>query len=133
MQNALKGIKMELGDCAFPLLRSISTTEDLNAGFKDVDCAFFVGSKPRAKGQERSDLLKQNASIFRVQGEALAKNASRGCKSLVVGNPANTNALILATHAKGLPRENFCAMTRLDHDRALWQISEKTNTPVEKI
>ena len=133
MQNALKGVKMELGDCAFPLLRSITTTDNLNEGFKDVECAFFVGSKPRGKGQERGDLLKQNAAIFAVQGEALAKNANKNVRSLVVGNPANTNALILATHAKGLPRENFTAMTRLDHDRALWQISEKTNTPVDQI
>jgi malate dehydrogenase len=133
MQNALNGVKMELGDCAFPLLRSITATSDLNEGFKDVDCAFFVGAKPRGKGQERSDLLKQNAAIFASQGQALANNASKNVKSLVVGNPANTNALILSHHAKGIPKESFCAMTRLDHDRALWQISEKTNTPVNDI
>jgi malate dehydrogenase len=132
-QKALSGVAMELGDCAFPLLKGIVCTDKLEVGFKDIDAALFVGAKPRGPGMERADLLQENAKIFIAQGKALNEHASRNCKSLVVGNPANTNALILSTHAKDIPRENFCAMTRLDHDRALWQISEKTNTPLTEI
>ena len=92
-----------------------------------------MGAKPRQKGQERADLLKENAKIFIEQGKALDQHARKSVKVLVVGNPANTNALIVSTHAKGIPRENFCAMTRLDHDRALWQLAEKTKRPITAI
>lgn len=105
----------------------------LRVGFKDIDAALLVGAKPRSKGMERGDLLMENAKIFVEQGKALGQHASRNVKVLVVGNPANTNALIASTHAKGIPRENFCAMTRLDHDRALWQLAEKTGSSVTDI
>lgn len=103
------------------------------AGFKDIDAALLVGAKPRSKGMERGDLLMENAKIFIEQGKALGQHANKNVKVLVVGNPANTNALIASTHAKGIPRENFCAMTRLDHDRALWQLAEKTGKPVSAL
>lgn len=106
---------------------------NLNSGFKDVDAALLVGAKPRGKGQERGDLLQENAKIFIPQGRALNEHASRDVKVLVVGNPANTNCLIAATHAKDLPKENFAAMTRLDHDRALWQIAQKTGSTVNDV
>jgi malate dehydrogenase len=102
-------------------------------GFKDVEAALLVGAKPRGKGMERGDLLQENAKIFIPQGKALNDHAHRDVKVLVVGNPANTNCLIAATHAKDLPKENFCAMTRLDHDRAVWQVAEKTGTPVSDV
>jgi malate dehydrogenase len=132
-QKALSGVAMELGDCAFPLLREIVCTDNLQVGFKDVQAALLVGAKPRSKGMERGDLLQENAKIFIPQGKALNDYAHRDVKTLIVGNPANTNCLIAATHAKDLPKENFAAMTRLDHDRAVWQVAEKTNSPVPSI
>jgi malate dehydrogenase len=127
MESKLKGVKMELDDCAFPLLHGINTTSNLSVGYKDCDAAFLVGSKPRGPGMERGDLLKQNGAIFVEQGKAIGDNASRLVKVLVVGNPANTNCLIAMKNAKGLKPENFNAMTRLDHNRALSQLAEKAN------
>jgi malate dehydrogenase len=132
-QKALKGVAMELGDCAFPLLQGIVCTDDLKVGFTDVEAALLVGAKPRGKGQERGDLLMENAKIFIPQGKAINDYAHRDIRVLVVGNPANTNALITATHAKDLPKKNFAAMTRLDHDRAVWQVAEKTGSAVADI
>lgn len=132
-QKALTGVAMELGDCAFPLLRDIVCTDDLKVGFRDIEAALLVGAKPRGKGMERGDLLQENAKIFIPQGKALNEYAHRDVRTLVVGNPANTNCLIAATHAKDLPKKNFCAMTRLDHDRAVWQVAEKTGSPVTDI
>lgn len=132
-QKALSGVAMELGDCAFPLLREIVCTDNLSVGFKDVQAALLVGAKPRSKGMERGDLLQENAKIFIPQGRALNDYAHRDVKTLIVGNPANTNCLITATHAKDLPKENFAAMTRLDHDRAVWQVAEKTGSPVPSV
>lgn len=131
MEAKLTGVKMELDDCAFPLLVQANTTTKLSEGFKDIDVALLVGSKPRGKGMERSDLLKQNGAIFVDQGKALGDHAKRNVKVLVVGNPANTNCLIAMKNAKGLRPENFNAMTRLDHNRALAQLAQKTNTPVQ--
>ena len=132
-QKALTGVAMELGDCAFPLLRDIVCTDDLKVGFRDVESALLVGAKPRGKGMERGDLLQENAKIFIPQGKAINDYASRDVRVLIVGNPANTNCLIAATHAKDLPKENFCAMTRLDHDRAVWQVAERTGSPVADV
>jgi malate dehydrogenase len=132
-QKALTGVAMELGDCAFPLLRDIVCTDNLSVGFKDVEAALLVGAKPRAKGQERGDLLLENAKIFIPQGKALNDHANRNVRTLIVGNPANTNCLIAATHAKDLPKENFAAMMRLDHDRAVWQVAEKAGSSVPEV
>ena len=132
-QKALKGVAMELGDCAFPLLQGIVCTDDLKTGFTDVEAALLVGAKPRGKGMERGDLLMENAKIFIPQGKAINDYAHRDIRVLVVGNPANTNALITATQAKDLPKKNFAAMTRLDHDRAVWQVAEKTGSAVADI
>ncbi len=132
-EKALEGVKAELHDCAFPLLDDIVTTSDLSTGFKDVDYAFMVGSKPRGPGMERADLLKDNGQIFVGVGKAMADNASRDCKTIVVGNPANTNCLILQHYAKGIPSENFTAMTRLDHNRALTQLALNTGSKVTDI
>ncbi|MBM9519493.1 malate dehydrogenase [Desulforhopalus vacuolatus] len=126
--GALKGVVMELNDCAFPLVQGIVPTDDPNVAFKDVDYAMLVGSMPRKKGMERSDLLQKNGAIFTTQGKALNDNASRDVKVLVVGNPANTNSLIAMKNAPDLPRENFTAMMRLDHNRSLSQLAEKTGT-----
>ncbi len=123
--NALQGVVMELKDCAFPLLHRIEVTDDPNVAFKNVDYAFLVGARPRGPGMERKDLLEANAAIFTVQGKALSDVASRGVKVLVTGNPANTNALIALSNAPNLRPENFSAMTRLDHNRALSQLAEK--------
>jgi len=131
MESRLVGVKMELEDCAFPLLAKTNTTSKLSEGFKDVDIAFLVGSKPRTKGMERGDLLKQNGKIFVEQGKALSDHAKRSVKVLVVGNPANTNCLIAMKNAPSLKPENFTAMTRLDHNRAEAQLAIKTNTPVQ--
>ncbi len=131
--NALKGVVMELNDCAFPLVAGIIPTDDPNVAFKDTDYAVLVGARPRGPGMERSDLLKANAAIFSVQGKALNDNASRNVKVLVVGNPANTNALITLKNAPDLNPRNFTAMMRLDHNRALSQLAEKTNTHTTKI
>lgn len=123
--DALKGVVMELNDCAFPLVQGIVASDDPLIGFKDVDYALLVGSKPRGPGMERGDLLKDNGKIFSVQGKALSDVAARDVKVLVVGNPANTNALIAAANAPDLDPKQFTAMTRLDHNRALSQLGEK--------
>ena len=132
-QNAVKGVMMELQDCAFPLLAGMVATDDPEVAFKDADIAILVGARPRSKGMERADLLQANAAIFTVQGAALNKVASRNVKVLVVGNPANTNAYIAMKSAPDLPAKNFTAMLRLDHNRALSQLSEKTGKPVAAI
>ena len=126
----------ELHDCAFPLLDSVVCATDPVTGFKDVDYAFMVGAKPRGPGMERADLLKDNGQIFVGVGKAMADHAKRDCKTIVVGNPANTNCLILQKYAEGIPKENFTAMTRLDHNRALTQLALQTGsktTDIEKM
>ncbi len=123
---ALQGVVMELNDCAFPLLAGVVTTDDANVAFKDVSYALLVGSRPRGPGMERKDLLEANGAIFAPQGQALNKNARRDVKVLVVGNPANTNALIAQQNAPDLDPSCFTAMVRLDHNRALSQLAEKT-------
>ncbi|KQT08781.1 malate dehydrogenase [Ramlibacter sp. Leaf400] len=132
-QKALKGVMMELEDCAFPLLAGMEAHGDPATGFKDTDYALLVGARPRGPGMERADLLAANAQIFTAQGKALDKVASRNVKVLVVGNPANTNAYIAMKSAPSLPRENFTAMLRLDHNRALSQVAAKTGTRVGDI
>ena len=132
-QKALKGVMMELQDCAFPLLADMQAHSDPMTAFKDVEYALLVGSRPRGPGMERSDLLAANAQIFTAQGKALNAVAARNVKVLVVGNPANTNAWIAMKSAPDLPRENFTAMLRLDHNRALSQLAEKTGKPVASI
>ena len=131
--DALKGVVMELDDCAFPLLQEVVYTDDANVAFKDTDCALLVGSRPRGPGMERKDLLEANAAIFSVQGKALNDNASRDVKVLVVGNPANTNALIAQRNAPDLSARNFTAMTRLDHNRAMAQLAAKAGKHVTEI
>src|SRR5581483_2625490 len=131
--QALKGVAMELEDCAFPLLAGIVLTDDPRAAFRDADVALLVGARPRTKGMERKDLLEANGAIFTVQGRALNEAAKRAVKVLVVGNPANTNAYIAMKSAPDLPRENFTAMLRLDHNRALSQLALKTGKPVASI
>lgn len=131
--KALHGVEMELRDCAFPLLEEIVTTTDINVGFKDVDYALLIGSMPRTKGMERSDLLSANGKIFAPQGRAINDHASRNVKVLIVGNPANTNALITVKNAPDLSATQFSSMMRLDHNRAISQLSTKTATPVTKI
>ena len=131
--DALKGVVMELEDCAFPLLADIVQTDDATVAFKDVDYALLVGARPRGPGMERKDLLEANAAIFSAQGKALNDVASRDVKVLVVGNPANTNALIAQRNAPDLDPRNFTAMTRLDHNRAMAQLAEKTDSTVNGI
>uniref|UniRef100_A0A2P2I5D4 Malate dehydrogenase, cytoplasmic n=1 Tax=Hirondellea gigas TaxID=1518452 RepID=A0A2P2I5D4_9CRUS len=123
--EALKGVIMELRDCAFPLVKGILATDDAEQGFENADYALLVGSKPRSKGQERSDLLKENGGIFETIGRILNKVAKKTCKTTVVGNPANTNCLITAHNAPDIPSENFSSMMRLDHDRGLAQAALK--------
>jgi len=132
-QNALKGVMMELEDCAFPLLAGMIPASDPNVAFKDADVALLVGARPRSKGMERKDLLEANGAIFTGQGKALNDVASRNVKVLVVGNPANTNAYIAMNSAPDLPRENFTAMLRLDHNRALSQLAAKSGKQVDQI
>ncbi|HEY5799527.1 MAG TPA: malate dehydrogenase [Burkholderiaceae bacterium] len=132
-QKALKGVMMELDDCAFPLLAGMTAHSDPMTAFKDVEYALLVGARPRGPGMERKDLLEANAQIFTVQGKAIDAVASRNIKVLVVGNPANTNAYIAMKSAPDLPRKNFTAMLRLDHNRALSQIAAKTGKPVSSI
>ena len=132
-QKALKGVMMELDDCAFPLLAGMTAHGDPMTAFKDADYALLVGSMPRKAGMERSELLSINGKIFVEQGKALDKVASRNVKVLVVGNPANTNAYIAMKSAPSLPRRNFTAMLRLDHNRAASQIAAKTGKPVASI
>ena len=131
--GALEGVVMELNDCAFPLLHGIVTSDDPEVAFKDADYALLVGARPRGPGMERKDLLEANAAIFSVQGKAINKVASRDIKVLVVGNPANTNALIAASNAPDIDPKQFTAMTRLDHNRAISQISEKLDVQTTEI
>ncbi|MEJ2155599.1 MAG: malate dehydrogenase [Desulfobacteraceae bacterium] len=131
--DALNGVVMELNDCAFPLVAGIVPTDDPNVGFKETDYAVLVGARPRGPGMERSDLLKANAEIFSVQGKALNDHASRDVKVLVVGNPANTNALITLKNAPDLNPKNITAMMRLDHNRAKSQLAEKTGSHTTRI
>ena len=133
VQVGLKGVMMELEDCAFPLLVGMVGTGDPKVAFKDADYALLVGARPRGPGMERKDLLMENAKIFIEQGKALNEVASRNVKVLVVGNPANTNAWIAMKSAPSLPKENFTAMLRLDHNRSLSQLSTKTGKPVDSI
>jgi len=131
--QALSGVAMELDDCAFPLLAGMVLTSDLEKGFQDVDWALLVGAKPRGPGMERNDLIKENGPIFVAQGRALAKVAKKTCRTVVVGNPCNTNALIASHHAKGLPAANFSAMTRLDENRAAAQLAAKAGVHHSKV
>jgi len=131
--GAVKGVVMELEDCAFPLLQGVVITDDPNVAFKDVDVALLVGARPRSKGMERKDLLEANGAIFTVQGKALNDNAKRSVKVLVVGNPANTNAYIAQQSAPDLDPNCFTSMLRLDHNRALSQVAAKTGKPVAAI
>jgi malate dehydrogenase len=130
---ALQGVVMELADCAFPTLNKVVATDDAKVAFRDCHAAMLVGARPRGPGMERKDLLMANAQIFSAQGKALNEVANRNVKVLVVGNPANTNALIARANAKDLNSRNFTAMTRLDHNRALSQLAEKTGTHVTAI
>jgi len=131
--DALKGVEMELRDCAFPLLHDIICTADVNEGFGDVDYVLSIGSKPRTKGMERADLLSENGKIFGPQGKAINDNASKDVKVLVVGNPANTNALIACNNAPDLNPSQFTSMMRLDHNRAISQLASKTGAKVTDI
>ncbi|MGQ4879613.1 malate dehydrogenase [Billgrantia sp. LNSP4103-1] len=131
--DALNGVVMEVNDCAFPLVQDIVATDDPNVAFKDADFALLVGARPRGPGMERKDLLEANAAIFSVQGKALNDNASRDVRVLVVGNPANTNALIASCNAPDLSPRQFTAMTRLDHNRALTQLAQKTGKRVTDV
>jgi malate dehydrogenase len=132
-QKALTGVMMELEDCAFPLLAGMEAHSDPASAFKDIDIALLVGARPRTADMERKDLLTANAQIFTAQGKALDKAAKRNVRVLVVGNPANTNAYIAMKSAPSLPKENFTAMMRLDHNRALSQLAAKTGKPVTSI
>ncbi len=130
---ALNGVVMELHDCAFATLAGIVATDDPNVAFKDSDYALLVGARPRGPGMERKDLLEANAAIFSVQGKAINKHASRDIRVLVVGNPANTNALIASSNAPDIDARNFTAMTRLDHNRAMAQLAARTDCHVNDI
>lgn len=131
--DALKGVVMELDDCAFPTLAGVVATDSADEAFDDADYALLVGARPRGPGMERKDLLEANAAIFSVQGKALNAGASRDVRVLVVGNPANTNALIASSNAPDLPAGNFTAMTRLDHNRAIAQLAAKTGKHVNDV
>ena len=131
--EALKGVAMELDDCAFPLLAGMVCTDDANVAFKDADYALLVGARPRGPGMERKDLLEANAAIFSAQGKAINDNASKDIKVLVVGNPANTNALIAQRNAPDINPRQFTAMMRLDHNRAMSQLAQKTGTTVNDV
>ncbi len=131
--GALDGVRMELDDCAFPLLTDIVCTDDADVAFGDVDVALLVGAMPRKAGMERADLLSANGGIFQPQGQALSRSAKRDVKILVVGNPANTNALIAMSNAADLDPGRFTAMTRLDHNRAVTQIAQKLGAPVTDV
>jgi malate dehydrogenase len=132
-QAAVLGVVMELEDCAFPLIENIVMTDDPQVAFRDIDAGFLVGSRPRSKGMERRDLLSANADIFRVQGRALDASAKRDAKILVVGNPANTNAMILGDHAPDFSSANITSMIRLDHNRALGQLAAKAGVAISEI
>ncbi|MDA3645405.1 malate dehydrogenase [Saccharopolyspora indica] len=131
--KAAEGTAMELDDCAFPLLQSIDITDDARTAFDGTNVALLVGARPRAKGMERGDLLEANGGIFKPQGEAINAGAAEDVRVLVVGNPANTNALIAQAHAPDVPAERFTAMTRLDHNRALTQLAQKLGVSVSEI
>ena len=131
--DALKGVAMELEDCAFPLLQGIVRSDDPNEAFADINYGLLVGARPRSKGMERKDLLEANGAIFTVQGKAISDNAAKDVRILVVGNPANTNALIAMNNAPDVPNERFTAMTRLDHNRAIAQLAAKTGAAVPEI
>src|SRR4051794_607929 len=131
--KAAEGTAMELDDCAFPLLAGIDITDDAKAAFDGTDVALLVGARPRTKGMERADLLEANGGIFKPQGEAINEGAAGDVRVLVVGNPANTNALIAMSAAPDVPRERFTAMTRLDHNRAIAQLARKTGAAVSDI
>src|SRR5262245_19319910 len=131
--SALEGVAMELDDCAFPMLAGVETTSDLETAFSGTSWALLVGSIPRKAGMERGDLLNVNGGIFKPQGEAINAHAADDVRVLVVGNPANTNALIARSNAPDVPAERFTAMTRLDHNRATAQLSKKTGAPVSAI
>ena len=131
--DACRGVVMELDDCAFPLLRSTTVTDDANQAFDGANIALLVGSRPRTKGMERKELLEANGAIFTVQGKALSDAAADDVKILVVGNPANTNALIAMNNAPDIPDQRFTAMTRLDHNRAMAQLAAKTGTAVSDV
>ena len=131
--NALKGVMYEVEDCAFPLLNSIKITCDLNQGFEDCDYALLIGAKPRVKGMERKDLLKDNGKIFKPQGQAINNVANKNVKILVVGNPANTNALIAMHNAPSIDPKQFTSMMRLDHDRSLAQVANKYKTNINEV
>ncbi len=131
--KAAQGTAMELDDSAFPLLREIEVTDDARQAFNGTNVALLVGARPRTKGMERADLLEANGGIFKPQGEAIAAGAADDVKVLVVGNPANTNALIAMSNADGVPRERFTAMVRLDHNRAIAQLAAKAGVPVSEI
>jgi malate dehydrogenase len=133
VQKALKGVIMELDDCAFPLLHEVIAASDPMVAFKDADYALLVGSRPRGPGMERKDLLEANGAIFTAQGKALDAVAKRNCKILVVGNPANTNALIAMKSAPGLDPKNFTAMMRLYHNRTVAQVAQKAKVPVSTV
>src|SRR5215208_840891 len=130
---ALKGVVMELNDCAFSTLTQVVATDDAKIAFRDCHVAMLVGARPRGPGMERKDLLMANAQIFSAQGKALNEVAHRNARVLVVGNPANTNAMIARANAKDLNPRNFTAMTRLDHNRAVSQLAEKTGSHVTRI
>lgn len=129
MMNSLRGLQMELQDCAFPLVRDVVITDDPEVAFDDIDAALMVGAMPRKEGMERKDLLQANANIFRDQGKILDRKAKKSVKVIVVGNPANTNALIMMKNAPSIPKENFSSMTRLDHNRAQAQIAMRLKVP----
>jgi malate dehydrogenase len=130
---AVRGVVMELEDSAFPLLADVVVTDDPATAFRDIDAAMLVGSRPRSKGMERRDLLAANAEIFKTQGKALNQAAKRDARVLVVGNPANTNAAILARNAPDFPKENITSMMRLDHNRALSQLAAKAGVAVSSV
>ncbi len=132
-EGPLQGLVMELKDCAFPLVADIRPTTKVEEAFDQADVAILVGAKPRGPGMERKDLLTANAQIFKAQGEAIDKFAKKNIKVLVVGNPANTNALIASHYAPSIPKKNFTALTRLDQNRALSQLSDKLKVPVEDV
>jgi len=133
MMGVLGGVAMEIDDCAFPLVKGVVCTDNPEVGFKDVDAAFMVGAMPRREGMERKDLLAANVKIFKVQGESLDKFAKKSVKVLVVGNPANTNALVCSHYAPSIPKENFSAMTRLDQNRAAAQLANKAGVGVADV
>lgn len=133
MEKSLQGVKMEIDDCAFPLVEEVVCATTPEDGFNKIDVALLVGAKPRGPGMERKDLLRDNGNIFKAQGKALDKYAKKTVKVLVVGNPANTNALICSLNAPSIPKENFTALTRLDQNRAAAQVAQKVGVPVDNV